>query len=501
MRDNIITVNYKNSHYSVSSTILWQWDYGQILKLVGFDLPENYIVHFANDPLAGDALVQIGDEDGVDIPDELLETGKPIYAWLYQHTSNTDGETVYMITINVKPRPKPTDGDATPEQINAVDRAIAALNGAVTTATSASEAAILAKNSAEAAANEADRIITNVVRFDVEQTLTQQQQLIVQNNMGLGSVLEDVNALNAQIFGEIVFKVSTEELAEGNTGDTYLPKDVSYVGKTFGTDMFGYIQNTTLWINDPETGLPIQPDTVGEYFIADIDLSAEGIAFVSFPVLSPSATPVTALFMNSNNTVVQQYNNISLNEGDIATVELVPGVVSMKFTISRLHTMSHDLYVIAQKDPLLELDDVLRYGQQTLTESQKEQVRENIGTDSKRYIVHFLKSYDATITSYTYTADKTVKEIFNAAVDGKEVWATVDEGSPQYQADLYPLEFYWYYNFMSKFTTIVRFSRTYMANNGVVKVESLTGELQENYQGTILQDDTWTMREAQLATV
>ena len=355
---------------------MWQWDYGQILKLIGFDLPENYIVHFANDPLVGDALVQIGNEDGVDIPDELLETGKPVYAWLYQHATDSDGETVYMITINVKQRPRPTDIEPTPAQVDVIDRAIATLNNAVLVTTSAEEAAIAAKESAEAAARFVDQAVTSIVRFDIAQTLTPEQQARVQANLGLGFVLNELDSLNTMVLGETMFRESTAELMDNNNSDSYYPKNINLIGKQFGVDVINTITNEAWYETDPVTGQSVPVDGPGEYGVVDIDLT--GAASVSFPVLAANVDPATAIFVDSDGVIRQQYINYDLPEGSIVSVQLEPGVTTMKLTISRTHTMSDSLFVTVRKTPLIYLDDVIRYSNQTLTAEQKAQARANI---------------------------------------------------------------------------------------------------------------------------
>lgn len=133
---------------------LYQWDYGQVLQFAGLDLPVAYTVHFSNQPL-GEAKTSIGDEDGVLIPDEYLTTGLPVYAWLYLHTGDSDGETRYVAEIPVEKRAQPVDEPPTPVQQSAIDQAIAALNSAVEQTAqdveSADESAQCAATSATAA--------------------------------------------------------------------------------------------------------------------------------------------------------------------------------------------------------------------------------------------------------------------------------------------------------------------------------------------------------------
>lgn len=151
MSNIVIAAPGKNN--KTTTRPLYQWDYGQILKFEGFSsLPEQYVVHFSNQSLSGDAVERLGDANGVDIPDALLQTGLPVYAWLYQHTGDADGESIYLVTIPVMARPRPTDQEATPQQVDAVDRAIQELNGAVDEAQAAQTAAEAAAQVAQSAA-------------------------------------------------------------------------------------------------------------------------------------------------------------------------------------------------------------------------------------------------------------------------------------------------------------------------------------------------------------
>ena len=106
---------------------LWQWDQGQILQIVGLDLPDAYQVEFSNQPVRGTAAPMIGGVDGVEIPDVYLTTGKPVYAFVVLHAGEDDRETEYKIAIPVHARPQPTDVQPTPEQQSVIDQLIAAL--------------------------------------------------------------------------------------------------------------------------------------------------------------------------------------------------------------------------------------------------------------------------------------------------------------------------------------------------------------------------------------
>lgn len=113
------------------SPSLFQYDYGQRIMFTNGNLPETYEVHFANER-DGESITMLGDSTGVDIPDEFLLSGKPLYVWLFLHTGESDGETKYDFIINVRGRAKPTNTEPTPVQQDIITQTIARLNEAVT---------------------------------------------------------------------------------------------------------------------------------------------------------------------------------------------------------------------------------------------------------------------------------------------------------------------------------------------------------------------------------
>lgn len=128
---NVITAKFYSGTTQVWTEEAWQWDYGQVLQFDGLTLPEAYEVHFSNTPMSGASITQIGNADGVTVPDQFFTGGETIYAWVFLHDGEDDGETVYMVTIPVKKRPQPSDDQPTPEEQSAITQAIAALNIAV----------------------------------------------------------------------------------------------------------------------------------------------------------------------------------------------------------------------------------------------------------------------------------------------------------------------------------------------------------------------------------
>lgn len=89
------------------TSALYRYDTNVMLKFEGITLPSVYEVHFSNYDNTGVATTMLGDENGVDIPNELLETGYTIYAWIYLHANPGNGMTKYTVEIPVKARPQP----------------------------------------------------------------------------------------------------------------------------------------------------------------------------------------------------------------------------------------------------------------------------------------------------------------------------------------------------------------------------------------------------------
>ena len=124
---NVTKVRF--SGHSATAEPLYQYDYGQILTFCGVDLPDSYEVHFAKE---GDAqtVSVLGDSSGVLIPDMYLTTAKTVYAWLFLHEGEDDGETEYKVTIQILARPEPSDIEPTPVQQDIITQAIAAMQAA-----------------------------------------------------------------------------------------------------------------------------------------------------------------------------------------------------------------------------------------------------------------------------------------------------------------------------------------------------------------------------------
>lgn len=127
---NILRVAFCGKQ-QVTAKSLYQYDYGQILKIIDLNLPTAYEVHFSNYE-RGESTTVLATSNEVTIPDTYLQSGRDVYVWIYLHASSNDGETEYQITIPVIKRAKPINETPTPEEQSVITRTIAVLNNAVT---------------------------------------------------------------------------------------------------------------------------------------------------------------------------------------------------------------------------------------------------------------------------------------------------------------------------------------------------------------------------------
>lgn len=107
-----------------------QYDYGQVIEVVGIDLPATFEARFSNQP-TGESVRVIGENQRVAVPDESLKNAGFVWCYITIHDEVTDGRTMYTVKIPIKPATERTDAEPTPVQQDIITQAIAALNGAV----------------------------------------------------------------------------------------------------------------------------------------------------------------------------------------------------------------------------------------------------------------------------------------------------------------------------------------------------------------------------------
>lgn len=178
-------------HYCQAVSDLWQWDYGQTLRIQGVKLPAAVEVQFSTTDRIGETVTRIGvTQEGVTevpIPDTLLDGGGTtqdytIYAFVYIENGDS-GKTEYRVSMKVRARPKP-EAHATPEEgelfrqaivavAESADRAESARKSAETSADeakTAKENAETAAKVAEAFKTEAETARSEAVRAATEST-------------------------------------------------------------------------------------------------------------------------------------------------------------------------------------------------------------------------------------------------------------------------------------------------------------------------------------------
>lgn len=189
---------------------IWQYSYGQVLRIQGLTLPPAVEVHFSLQNTGGEATPRIGvTKDGVTdvvIPDSLLENGDiaqnyEIYAFVYLR-NETSGQTEYKITMHVTSRPKPEAFDR-PEDAEIFKEAIKAVNES---AARSAESEKQAEGWAHGREDLPERAQDNAMYYagktekDAEKTATDRKEVgrLVESVSGIGEQVEKVEGLTKQ---------------------------------------------------------------------------------------------------------------------------------------------------------------------------------------------------------------------------------------------------------------------------------------------------------------
>lgn len=211
----ITAVFTDNSDYA-RATGLWQWNYGQKLRIEGLRLPTAVEIHFALTEFAGDAITRVGTtKDGVTevvIPDSLLENQAAgatyeIYAWIYL-ADKTSGETIKRISMQVKRRAKP-EGHDTPEDAELFREAIEAVNASADRAETAREGAEAAQKAAEAAAGKIEGEIAGAGQ--IAEQVKQDAEAVAKDKQAVSQLATETtkNAQNAAKSAQAAERSST----------------------------------------------------------------------------------------------------------------------------------------------------------------------------------------------------------------------------------------------------------------------------------------------------
>lgn len=162
-------------HYCQAVSDLWQWDYGQTLRIQGVKIPAAVEVQFSTTDRIGETVTRIGvTKEGVTevpIPDTLLDGGGTtqdytIYAFVYIENGDS-GKTEHRVSMKVRARPKP-EAHATPEEGELFRQAIVAVAESADRAESARKSAETSADEAKTAKENAETAVKNAEAFKTE---------------------------------------------------------------------------------------------------------------------------------------------------------------------------------------------------------------------------------------------------------------------------------------------------------------------------------------------
>lgn len=163
---NIVAATFQPGYTTAKVLGLWQYDYGQILRIQGLELPDAVEIHFSLQEKGGESERQVGlTRDGVTevaVPNSYLENAGTsrdysIYAFLYI-SDGKSGNTEYKITMYVQSRPEPKD-PGTPEnpKDDPFGKTIEAVNKAMESTKASAEVAADSAKSASESATQAEK--------------------------------------------------------------------------------------------------------------------------------------------------------------------------------------------------------------------------------------------------------------------------------------------------------------------------------------------------------
>nr|WP_295264044.1 hypothetical protein [uncultured Blautia sp.] len=222
--NNILTVVFDPESSTARASGLWQYDYGQVLRIQGLNLPKAVEIHFSLDQKSGESIARIGTtKDGVTdvpIPDSMLEYNTSqnynIYAFIFISDTNS-GNTEYRITIPVKARPKP-EVPGSPEEPELFREAIEAVN-------QAADRSETARDQAEEAVTGFDQKVSESVTLALRKITEHTNNLddLIQQaetqDAALKSTIEDAEDLNADI-GKLLEDTRNATIEAGKAANT-----------------------------------------------------------------------------------------------------------------------------------------------------------------------------------------------------------------------------------------------------------------------------------------
>ena len=120
---NTITAYFKGRTGVAES--VYQNDYGIVMEFDGIYLPANFDCYFSV-PGSSVSIAAVGTDNRVAIPNSVLAKSGTMEVHIPMHTGTNDSRVEYVVSFKVIGRARPED-DGTPEQMTAIEKALALL--------------------------------------------------------------------------------------------------------------------------------------------------------------------------------------------------------------------------------------------------------------------------------------------------------------------------------------------------------------------------------------
>lgn len=209
----MITIDYNTR--KVLAGKLWQYDYGQVLRIQGGNLNKVQEIQFALEETGADAMPRFGvTKDGVTdvvIPDVMLENNDfevdyPFYVFIYNR-DDASGETVEKFALNVLARSKPENFTA-PEDTKLFQEAIKTVN----------ESAERAESAEQKAAQHAEQTKADAIKTGEDRTAIAE---MVESVSGIGEQVQTAatNALLSEQKSEQAKEAALQAQAQAETAE------------------------------------------------------------------------------------------------------------------------------------------------------------------------------------------------------------------------------------------------------------------------------------------
>ena len=144
---NIITAVFTgcNPRFAAATPMSYQWDKGQILKIIGLSIPSGTLADFVINGDSVTQMISVADKVAtVAVPDALFEEAGAYMIYIRYREDDATQETEYMILLTVLERAKPDDyDDPTPAEQSMFQTVIDTVEEGVQ---DAQDAAVLARS-------------------------------------------------------------------------------------------------------------------------------------------------------------------------------------------------------------------------------------------------------------------------------------------------------------------------------------------------------------------